>query len=551
MAAQRQTATDQAGRVFEWVGGNWQLETPDEGIINTALIGAGSSFVGMGRGIADLGANLFQDLAPEAIGEFRQGLSQSQAESDELLQPLREQRPFSLGVGEALPFVAGGVAAAPARLGAQIAIDAGLANLPLNQSGTQRLTNTAAAFGGGMLGRVMQGINRSATGIAARNSSFSQGVSGVDSAGAARVDDALVFASRTSGTRSVLQNASRQIVGEGVDSPADLQAMITLRENGFMLTPGTDSGNLAARGLMSFAENSTLLKDIPQEAIGAPNAQQLNRLTLRALGQDVADDQVAEFTSDSIGALKRSVGDDIERIKELTPEITIEPSRIAAIQNAKNQFKKEITTVSEIDPAERIVDNVLEELRSGTLKTEDYTRFRSRLRGAQIKASEQNELARAELYQKTIKEMDEAFNDTLIAAGNGDNVQAFQVATQRFRLLEALDRPGVINAKGDVKAPALNRNLKKIFKSEFGDADRFGTFNELPAFRKLFDSTKALGRFPEIAAGSPTAERISAGQLFSNPIQSTGQLLFRPILRNLIEGAQPSVEDLRSLQQFQ
>ena len=536
---------DEFGNKFRWNGSEF-VPFEDLSTLQAIGIGAGESFTTTGRGIQQI----FNSIRGGQAGrEANEALAARQAGDQQAFREgVGETNPIATGIGQALPFVA----AAPlggSSVAGQVALEAGLGGLGFGDVGERAeraAIGAGAAFGGNMVLRVANGIRRSSQAITGRGVDPVTGAP-AGSAGAARVEGSVVGTGSQSGTRSALQNAGRQIVGEGIDSPADLQAMITLRENGFRLSPGTASGNAAARGLNSFVENAPLLKDIPQAAIAAPNAQDFNRMTLDALGENVPEGQVAEFTADSIGALKRKTGDIVEGIKEQTPTIEVSDGVIRRIEGKQDTFSKEVTTISAEDPAVKVVDNVLAEIKDGKLSTDTYTRIRSRVRGAQIKASEQNEVARAELYSSVIEDLDAAFAQSI---GDPTEFAKFQVATQRFRLLEALDKPGVISPQGDINVPALNRNLKKIFKAEYGDADRFGTFAEMPEFGKLFDVSKALGRFPKIAGGSPTFERLSAQSLFSNPVQTTAQLGFRPLLRNLIEGAQPSADELRDLQQL-
>ena len=81
---ERQTATDNQGRVYEWIGGQWVPQGDKIGRVQAAMIGAGSTFNNM----------------LDTVGLGDDGTGQA------AIEQLREEQPFSVGIGESLPFAA-------------------------------------------------------------------------------------------------------------------------------------------------------------------------------------------------------------------------------------------------------------------------------------------------------------------------------------------------------------------------------------------------------------------------------------------------------------
>ena len=572
----RLTGTGPGGVKMEYINGSWVPIPDDPGIAGAILRGAGATLENMARGAADLSSRAAGMIGTDEP-EFRDKLAADRAAQDERLAPLRDQRPISTGVGEALPFVAGGLLggagrglAAASRL---TGVEAALGGLEARPG--ERVQGAAIAGAGGLVGagalnviqRVQRNIRQSSEAIRqARQPSDPLLLSGPGfpgrggpivrpgdppggfgrgSAGAAQREGSIVGTGSQSALRRVLQGAGLQVRGEGLDSPKDLEALITLRENDFFLKPGQQSGNIAAKQFFAGAERSPITADIVQQEIGQANSQNLNRRVLRTLGRDLGDEDVAEFSSSTLGALKRETGDVVDKIKKDHPSIVITDKTREQITKSVQDFDQSVTTLSKEDKGIRIVDKVLDVLDAPVIKTDKYTSMRSQLRGAQRKANASDETSRAQLLGEVIEALDQAFEATLPDVGT---FRQFKQATQRFRLLEALGKQAVIK-DGDVQVGALNRALKKVFKSEFGDDDRFGTFDGLPEFKNLFDVTQALGEFRDLIPNSGTPTALAFKDIISQPVSTALQLSARPLVRSLIRGSQISVDELKSFRQ--
>ena len=570
----RITGTGPGGVQMEYINGAWIPMPDDPGVAGAILRGAGATLENMARGAADLSSRAAGMIGTDEQ-EFREKLAADRAAQDERLGPLRDQRPISTGFGEAAPFVVGGLLggagrglAAASRL---TGVEAALGGLEARPG--ERVQGAAIAAAGGLVGagalnviqRVQRNIRQSSEAIRqARQPSDPLLLSGpgfpgrggpivrpgespfgAGSAGAAQRAGSVVGTGSQSALRRVLQGAGLQVRGEGLDSPKDLEALITLRENDFFLKPGQQTGNIAAKQFFAGAERSPITADIVQQEIGQANSQNLNRRVLRTLGRDLADEDVAEFSSSTLGALKRETGDVVDKIKQDHPSIVITDKTREQISKSVEDFDQSVTTLSKEDKGIRIVDKVLDVLDAPVIKTDNYTSMRSQLRGAQRKANASDETSRAQLLGEVIEALDQAFEATLPDVGT---FRQFKQATQRFRLLEALGKQAVIK-DGDVQVGALNRALKKVFKSEFGDNDRFGTFDTMPEFKNLFDITQALGEFRDLIPNSGTPTALAFKDIISQPVSTALQLSARPLVRSLIRGSQISTDELKSFRQ--
>jgi hypothetical protein len=555
---EKQTATDNAGRVYEWLDGRWVLQQADPGVLGTMLINAGERFTNIGAGVQDVAAAVGEIAAPNMMQPIREEIAAEQASNAGLLDRLQEDRPISSFVGQSAPNILAAPLGGSSLIG-QMAVEGAIG---ASEYGTpaerlQRGVLDAALAGGGgyIANRVIRGISGAGRAIDGRRPQVEipGGAAPPGSAGAAGVEGSVVGTGSMSSMRQTLQNAGKQITGEGIESPADLDALITLRQNDFNLKPGQASGNRASRQIMQSAESTPLLADIMQDSIQNPNQQRFNRMVTEALGDSGSvRNNVFEFKEGDVGRIRSQVGDARRAIEESTPRVAIRDNITDGIRRIQDDFQSSVGVLSKDDPVIRRIDNTLARIDKGSIKTGDLMTMRSDLRGLADTAKLPTE---SRAYADVIELLDEAFAAELQAGGRGADFEAFQLANQRFRLLEALEKPGVISREGDINAPALARNLRKIFKDEFGE-NKFGglgTSGEGGALiERLFNITKALDRFPDVAGRSGTAENLSLQGMFSDPISTGGQLAIRPLLRAIIKNNQTPVgqlEDLRTLMQ--
>jgi hypothetical protein len=566
----RITGTDSQGNIMEFIGGKWQMMPEDPGTLGAVAINAGDMFTRMGRSVQDMaiGAAELGEKALGGKGNFGDQFQQQQREAalaeQASLEPLNQQRPVAAFAGKAVPFLAGAPLAGGSMLGTAVVegIMGGLSGNTPEERAMGAGIGAATGFTGGAIVRVAQGINASARAISGRGrapaviddvvpgatavdeSPFMAGSVGGAQVGSTRVEGAAAGATRT--PRAVLQNAGRQITGEGVESPADVDALLTMVKNGIIVSPGQESGNRAAEMLMLAAERNPLFADVVQGAVSEPNRQTLNRAVQEVLGKKFRPGEVAEFTEDSLGQFSKDAGDIIRRIETENPLIKITDKTRVAMDKSVERFEDAITTTSPGSSAVRVVEKIKEKISGDSVSTEVYTTMRSQARGEQRAADKAGKNAKAQLFGEIIEELDAAFRAQV--GGNKGVVEEFNRANQRFRLIAALKgTSAVISKKGDINIASFNNQLRSKFKSEFGGDDAFETFADMPEFAALFDLTKALGRFPKTVGDSGTASNLSLSQLFSEPQAVVGQLAARPVLRGLIKGAQPSIEKLEAL----
>ncbi len=555
----RRTATDNQGNVFEWREGAWRPILEDPGILGSAALGVAESVNTLGRGIGQIGASIGEELGISGSREFGQELATAQRTDLETIAPIVEDRPFSNIAGQALPFIAGAVGTSGLGIPAQIGLEGVLGGLGFGtlEERAQRgaIAAGGAATGFGVLGiagrvskRIRDGANqaRAQRSLLARdNQVIPEGAPGSEAFGPTSVGGGQagpVPQPTPSQARRILENAGQQIEGAGIENPVTLRAMQNLQRQGVIFEPGIATGNVAARQLIAGLKSSPLTSDIIQSEISQVNEQILNRTTLRALGEDIPDTRVAAFDDSTIARLGDQVDDSMTAIRENTPIVKVGAKEFEQIEAIGRDFQKKVTTTSEREVISKQIDNVLKELDKpgSTITTARYAQIRSQLRGAQRKANAASDVNAADTYGQLIEELDEMFKKS-IEPGSED-FDKFRLATQRFRLIQALEKPGVISA-GNVRAGALTRNLRKTFKGEFrGDKRAADTFegDAFDSFRDLFDLAQGFEKIPNIINDSGTATRLQPLSILSNPIATGALLAARPLIRSAIRSAQPT-----------
>lgn len=551
---------DQYGNAYKWRGDRWQITDKNRGVADEIILGAGEQLTSMGRGLATA-----FDFLPGMEGVAADARA-NQASEAEARQFLSDDAPIASNIGRALPFMAtaplgaGGVTARGVAgiTGADMLLGASAMGTP-----GERLENavlagagTLTGFGiGSMATRVARSINSSANEIAeaamtrtapARPDSFLPG-----SVGSGQVGEVVYEAAPGPATFQFLKNAGRQIAGEGIDSPADLNALLKLRENDFMLRPGAASGNVAGKQIFAAAESNPILSDVVQDTIAQPNAQTFNRMIFKAMGDPRQNARVAELTADTVGDFRQQAGALVDNMEKQAGRITANAEIVDQMQSVRDSYKSNFKVLNpDKDPVLGRLDNVIEDVTKG-MDAEDLVTLRSDVRELQLK----KEGGEARAYQQMVELMDRALEDALTRNGSPDAMLDYRTALARYRLARALDAPGVVGPEGDVRPAALARNLKKTFKAEWGQNDRFGTFGAENMgqaganFTQLFDVTKALQRFPRVVNDSGTATRLTPAQIADSPVLSGMLAAGRPLLRRMIRSSQLSPEDLRELLQ--
>lgn len=520
------TATDETGQIWEYVNGNWEIQQEARGTLEAVAIGAGESLTNLGRGAADLAANLLP-----GTDQLQQDLRTNQATERALFSDLQAQQPIATGVGQALPFVA--TAPLSGGLGAQAAIGAATGALGLGTL-EERVQNAlfggGAAFAGGLAlkgaQRVSHGIQNSSANISARRAA-SRFVGAPRSVGASGRAGATVGEGSTSTARRLLQNAGRQIGGEGQESIAGAQALTRGKELGLKFEPGSGSGNIATKQLFASAKRNPLFSDVVQDSVTKQNNKTFNTLALRALGEEGS-----EFTTGTVGKIEQRLNGVRNVIIKRNPTIRVDDTALTGFEKVLDDFVKNPSVLGTKDPTFRRIEKLkdLVGFNGNTITSKQYIQLRSDMRSLQRSLKRGTEI---KSVGDSIDVLDDLFKRNVSQADKA----AFDKTTQQFRLLDTLEKPGVLSSDKQLRSGALSRNLKKNFKSEFARDDKFGTLSD--EFKDLFDATKVFDQFPNIVSDSGTATNLSIQNIFSEPAGTAAQLTFRPLLRALIESAQP------------
>lgn len=533
MAEATQTATDPNGNVFEFVNGDWRPQRAQPSTGEAIAIGAGKTFESVIEGAKDLGLAAIEQLpfAPDVSGA-RQNIAQKMQSNAPFFDELSQQQPIATGVGQALPFLAAAPLAG-ASIPAQAALGAVEGGI---QFGTpqQRLTNSLiggglAAGGAGALNlvqRVSQGISGSARNIAQRRT---ESFGGADSAGAVRVEDSVVGTGSQSRNRSFLQNAGSDVEGVGAQSAEGLANLKRGVELGIMFKPGAQSGNIAGKQFFASASSSPLLSDIVQRTITTKNNQTLSKLTLRALGQ-----KGNEFTDATLTNIETGLSRTRDTIAKNNPVIKVDNTFTKKIDDITSGFETNPAILSEVDPVMRNIEKFKSIVTKGdSITSGQYMKLRKQMRSLQRKFKDDAEAQAA--IGDTIDAFDGLFSRSVSAADK----KAFDKTTQQFRLLQALEKPGVIGNDKIIRPGALGRNFSKIFKTEFTRGDKFETLKDLPEFKDLFDATKVFNHFPDVVGDSGTATRSSLKNILGDKLGTAATLAARPLFQKIIESAQP------------
>ena len=355
------------------------------------------------------------------------------------------------------------------------------------------------------------------------------------SAGAARGPGFVAEGGKESVMRGMMNRMNETVSGRGVDDPATNQMMRRGIELGVKFRPGSVQGGQLQQIVNSGAERSIQFADIYDDLIQRPNQNLMQRKVLRSLGSDAET-----FTGTTMGNIRATLSNERTDILKAAPKLGIDAKIIDDLGKVKADYNKNVARLGQDDPIVKQVDNVLESLEGkSVIDAKDYSRMRQQLRGAH-KSAIKNDPNQAFALQHTIDALDELFRRQ---AGEG-LADRFHTNTQRFRMLKAVDGPGVVQPNSTISFPSMRRQLDKNFESEFtfNQADEFGSS---PEFKELFDTTKVLSHFKGIIGDSGTVPASELRTLISDPVGTAVRTSIRPIVRGIIEEGQPTLDMLQ------
>ena len=524
-----QYAQDSDGRVYEYKRGRWELRQAPVSAGEAVMIGAGRTFTSLGRGIADLVAAPGAQINP-AFQEFRQGLAQAEASEAPIFGQLQAEQPIPTTIGQLLPYLASApltLNSVPGTMALEGAI--GAAEYGTLQERLLRGGFAAAAGGAGatLAQRVQRGIQNSAATIAARQGDeFLPGT-----AGAAQAAD-VGQVGRQSGFRRLANIAGEQ----APLTDAQELAVNNLARRGYQLEPGMASNNRVARFLSASAKRQPGFADIMAREIEDVNDTLFTRQTLRALGQS-GD----EFNDSTILQIEQRLNDTFDAIRARNPQLKGANRARDELQRLRDSFSRGVRTTGKFDPEERRLEKLIAEMErlGDEINTERYAQWRSEYRAVQRSgqgaAPDPNKVSTA---GDVVEILDEWFGRNVAP----DDAQEYFAAVQQFRLLRSLDKPQVLGTDLKLRPQALARELRKSYSSEFWKNDKFGTLEQFPEIKQLFEDVRSLAKFPEIVPNSGTATNQAVANIFGDRTALVQQMAFRPLLRQWIKAAQPVIE---------
>lgn len=570
-------AHDNSGREYIWQGGQW-VPFDDVSGGEALLIGAGESFVDLGRGVQQLALGAGEFLGIEGAGEAQRELSELQRSDKELLAPLRERQGGAMLAGNILPSILTAPLGGSSLLG-QAALgftEGALAFGSPEERLTRGAINAAVVPAIPMAARVSSAIIDSGTkisqrGIATtgpgnfvertlnrvletRGKSIAEEIADETAAGARLVDDPSltgfaddsVGAGRPAGTRgpesgipdtNPLFGVSKEFseVKQPI-SATERESMQNLLDEGFTLEPGMTDGNRAARLLSESMKSDPIFANTMDDLIQAPNKRNLNRLILQAFGK-----QGDEITDATLANIEEGLAREYSQVFESVPKtFEIDDVMRSNIKSIADDFESGFKSTGASDPVAKRIQKMSDLASQESMSTQQYRLFREQLRKLQRTANKADDQNSAEVYGDMVEQLDDQFSRSIQSSDNPDAFKQFNETTQRWRLLTALDRGQAIGRDGNIKLGTLSNNLKSTFKREFARDNRFKG-EQLPTdekFLKLFKSIKGLNKQQSLVGDSGTASRQAINNILSNPTETLVKLGSKGFIKRWIKNAQ-------------
>ena len=218
--------------------------------------------------------------------------------------------------------------------------------------------------------------------------------------------------------------------------------------------------------------------------------QALNREAAASIGQDAT-----KLTDDVLGQARSDI-DNLYRAATSQGDIAIYPDAIDSLQTVINSTKK---LPSRPDTAVKIGNNILEELRSGTLTADRYNELSQDVRGALFKAQKAGDGPN----MKALSAINESLDDMVEKGLGEDALDAFKEARKLYRNYKVLTKgTNVINAEGDVSGKLLFNELAKGGNASKVAGTPLGDLAKLSKIPGVGDSGTASRALPAFALGA-------------------------------------------------
>jgi len=482
------------------------------GPVQSALIGAGREFTRIGRGAADLALGAADLVAGDGtdlqswINRQRGEAAQADAAEREIMRPLEQARPYSTGLGTALPYLATAPLGIEAGLARSAGIGAGEGFIGYEDSMVDRVANSVAGAAGGALG---YGAGRLANRVASNVQKFSKAVregkqppakltsettGEIDTTG--QIDAELKFAGE--GKLISARDRVNKLITEADQASGQRGKHIeTLDVEGYKVTPAQRTDSAVARNLenrlsrnSAFSEEFIRYKD--------HNQKKLNGTVAEALGMPRTDNLGQDF-----------LGEVLDKNSEAFRHIS-EAARPLKLQNAE---KKELLDIAlngvggiAPDPvAQGIAKRTLQIMsdHGGELPSQIYVSQRSII----TKGMRGADALTREGLDRILTVYDDAF-----ARSNPGLKEPIRRAREQYRIWALLSKGRALTDEGNVNLRTFSGNLRREMMKEY----RAGKVEGLqPETQQMLKEIMALNQIGDVVPTSGTMENASMTALES------------------------------------
>lgn len=561
---------DQAGNAYKWNGQDWRM-FEDRSTLENITLGAGEGLTSLGRGI--------MQLSP--IEREREEARRAQESEAGARRALHDDAPIAAMVGNALPYAATAPLSGGSAIGAAgvMGVDALMGGLSYADSPIERLQNAGMAGAGagvglGVSSMAMRVANRiNASGQVLRESSSlvddalaPSGASGFrqGSAGAAQVGDVdKAYPLDPDAMESLFEGTAKS----GFDRRATLEALDDAEALGYRVPPGIVNGSEGERVVFEGLQSSPAMRDVAVDELTGHNKELTEQYLIKALGGD-AREASEGFTQGTLARVDQRIDSQLSQFHKAADEsgglstegsfswVTDTGRTSGTIDDAlgdvigahkrSGRFRgAEDPTVLNI---QQIKNLIAEEGANGNISSTRMATFRSTLRNFQRQANTQGDTNSAETLADAVNRLDDWTAENVPP----DMKTGFDEALQQFRLLQAIDNPGVVRANGTLNANAIDRQLRRTYKAEYARGNRFykGGENVLEGrpltkpMDDLFRAVRVQNTLAPIVGDSGTAGRTMVQDILSGKPGQALMGLGRPVARQWIKSRQPSREQL-------
>lgn len=302
------------------------------------------------------------------------------------------------------------------------------------------------------------------------------------------------------------------LIFEPGELTAQQRALLPVADRvGFRMLPGQADGN---RLFLESLQSHPITAQAFAFELGE-NADQLRKLTMRALGVSGADNP-ANFTREVLRLSRQEIGGRFNQVREMIPE--------GQLIGLSDDAVTLIDDLNVLNPSQRRINM------QGMTGDEAF-QVRTRLNKRMADYYRNAETTAGDDLAEVIEELDGHIHTAIGPEGQ----ELWRTARQQWRVRLAMKKPGVITPDGDVSLKALTRNLEKQFEREFGEAllpdDAFRQAN--PAIANLMDFTRVARSFASNLPDSGTATRQTIGRIMSGDFK---EVAIAAGVRKLVEG---------------